>query len=281
MKRKFISPFLLALCAAIPCGIAEGQPVPPAEIESLDSAGNQGNGPSGAPAPSEDGRLAVFASEADNLVPLDTNKVSDVFLRDRGQRATVRLSLAPGPPAEQGDLPSDQPAISLDGFVAAFRSLSALLPGDRNRVADVYLVQLKGLTPAGVELASTGIGGAPADGPSSFPALDGKGQRVAFLSSAGNLAAAGGNGKVQVYVRDRASGKTELASLNAAGKAVGADDSSSVALSRDGRFVAFSSLAEDLVEGDRNKLCDIFARTWPRARPRWSACGPTERRRTA
>ena len=49
---------------------------------SVDSAGNQGNGFSGSPSISADGRFVTFESEASNLVPGDTNAKSDIFVSD-------------------------------------------------------------------------------------------------------------------------------------------------------------------------------------------------------
>src|SRR5215510_9179361 len=74
---------------------------------SVSSAGAQGNGPSGAPSISANGRFVVFASTATNLVAGDTNGVSDIFLRDRdpdadgvfheaGAVSTTRISAGPG-----------------------------------------------------------------------------------------------------------------------------------------------------------------------------------------
>ena len=50
--------------------------------------------PSGLPALSADGRFVAFESDVDNLVPGDTNRVRDVFLRDRVTGDTMRVSVA-------------------------------------------------------------------------------------------------------------------------------------------------------------------------------------------
>ena len=55
---------------------------------SVDSAGNQGNNTSLEPAISADGRFVAFTSDADNLVPGDTNGQSDVFVRRVHDRKT-------------------------------------------------------------------------------------------------------------------------------------------------------------------------------------------------
>jgi hypothetical protein len=64
------------------------------ERASVDSAGNQSVGPSLAgpfaapPSISADGRFVAFASDAYNLVPADTNSVTDVFVRDRSSASS-------------------------------------------------------------------------------------------------------------------------------------------------------------------------------------------------
>ena len=67
------------------------------------------------------------------------------------------------------------------------------------------------------------------------------------------------NEVLDVFVHDRQSGATELVSINSAGAAplYGAY---SPAISGDGRYVAFSSYAWDLVHGDRNDALDVFVR---------------------
>jgi hypothetical protein len=54
------------------------------ERVSIDSSGQEGNGHSDSPAISADGRFVAFSSESNNLVINDTNGVSDIFVRDRG-----------------------------------------------------------------------------------------------------------------------------------------------------------------------------------------------------
>jgi uncharacterized repeat protein (TIGR01451 family) len=59
---------------------------------SVDSAANQANGWSRAPAISSDGRLVAFESDASNLVPGDTDGYTDIFVHDRQTGVTERVS---------------------------------------------------------------------------------------------------------------------------------------------------------------------------------------------
>jgi uncharacterized repeat protein (TIGR01451 family) len=97
------------------------------EIESVNDAGVSGNDDSSGPVVSPDGRFVSFASVASNLVSDDTNFRSDVFVRDRQNGTTRRVSV--GSNGEQGDLDSLGPAIDGDGQVIAFYSdASTLVP---------------------------------------------------------------------------------------------------------------------------------------------------------
>ena len=54
---------------------------------------NQSSGGSTHPRLSADGRYLTFASEASNLVPGDTNEISDIFRYDTMTGARLRVSL--------------------------------------------------------------------------------------------------------------------------------------------------------------------------------------------
>ncbi len=69
---------------------------------------------------SADGRFVVFVSGADNLVPNDTNSNNDVFVRDRQQGTTTRVSVASD--GTEADDRSDGPSISADGRFVTFTS---------------------------------------------------------------------------------------------------------------------------------------------------------------
>ena len=88
---------------------------------------------------SGDGRFVVFASLAANLVPEDTNRVADVFVRDREAGTIERVSVGVG--GAQADGASfGHVSISADGRLVAFRSFAAnLVSGDTNGVADVFV----------------------------------------------------------------------------------------------------------------------------------------------
>jgi hypothetical protein len=92
---------------------------------------------------------------------------------------------------------------------------------------------------------SAGLGGAPADGQSANPRVSADGRYVVFDSAAGNLSPTCPTGVRQVYRSDRATGAIQCVSL-AAGGVPGDGASSLPAVSGDGRFVAYQSLAPNL-----------------------------------
>jgi len=113
-------------------------------LVSVGSDGVQGNGISQAhtlAALSRNGRFVVFKSQADNLVPGDTNGAQDVFLRDRLWGTTRRMSVSTAGQEALGW--SSQPSLSADGRHVAFYSFAPnLVRGDTNGVADAFVRSL-------------------------------------------------------------------------------------------------------------------------------------------
>jgi len=105
-----------------------------------------------------------------------------------------------------------------------------------------------------VSLSPTGAEG---DADSWDPSISGNGRFVTFSSVSSNLVTGDGNGVVDIFVRDRKKGQTARASVDSAG-AEANDDSDSPAISANGRFVTFRSLAANLVTDDNNGVADIF-----------------------
>jgi Tol biopolymer transport system component len=220
---------------------------------SVDGAGTEANDTIHQPALSADGRFVAFVSAATNLVPGDTNGQSDVFVHDRRTRTTERVSVASA--GSEGSGWSDRPAISADGrFVAFVSAAPDLVPGDTNGRADVFVHDRQTRTTERVNVDSAGT---QADGESESPALSADGRFVAFVSAATNLVPGDTNGRADVFVHDRQTRTTERVSVDSAGTQADRE-SASPALSADGRFVAFSSGATNLVPGDTNGQSDVF-----------------------
>jgi Tol biopolymer transport system component len=226
------------------------------ERVSLNSIGNGGNsGSGGGAAIDADGSQVAFGSNATNLVLGDANGQMDVFVRDRATGLTERVSLGPGGLEANG--PSMNPSVSGDARFVAFASdATNLVSGDTNGVRDVFV---RDRTTGVTERVNTGEGGAEVKSPSGTPEISADGQVVVFTSPASKLVEDDTNKRPDVFAHDRGSGVTQLVSVGLEG--VSAKGSSAFPkISADGRYVAFESLASNLVVEDDNKRSDIFVR---------------------
>ncbi|MDE3066228.1 MAG: PD40 domain-containing protein [Verrucomicrobiota bacterium] len=156
--------------------------------------------------------------------------------------------------------PASAPALSADGNAVAFESPWANVDG-RNFYCDVFA---RDLTKAASELVSVhapNLASLTPNGPCTLwpGSVSTNGRYVAFTSLANNLAANDSNGCVNVFARDRVTGVNLLASVATNGLA-GSGCSSEPSLSGDGCYVAFRSVATNLVAGDTNQFAQIFLR---------------------
>jgi len=87
--------------------------------------------------------------------------------------------------------------------------------------------------------------------------LSAEGRKIAFTSAASNLVAGDRNGAIDVFVRNLKTGVTRRVSVSSAG-GEGNGDSFDPSFSANGRRVAFSSSASNLVAGDSNSSTDVF-----------------------
>jgi hypothetical protein len=93
----------------------------------------------------------------------------------------------------------------------------------------------------------------------SAPAISADGSYVAFVSEATNLVADDTNGCADVFVNERLTGMTTRVSVASDGTQAN-EASWSLSMSADGRYVAFSPNATNLVTGDTNQAGDVFVR---------------------
>jgi Tol biopolymer transport system component len=197
----------------------------------------------GAPAISGNGRYVAYA-DANGWLVIDT----DTLLK---QRVDLNSN------EESGNGFSSEPSISYGGRYVAFTSLATnLSASDTNGSSDVFVRDRDAGTTRRV---SVGPGGRQADGNSYGPSISANGSHVAFISKAGNLASSDQNGVADIFLRDRQTGVTQMLSVSSSGTQ-GDLASESPAINADGRYVAFSSLASDLVSSDFNSTSDVFVR---------------------
>ncbi len=237
-------------------------------LASASSAGLLSDGYDAFPTVSRNGRFVVWESNATNLVEGDTNSKFDIFVRDMKAGVTTRVSVATD--GTQGDADSLNPSVSDNGRWIAFDSSATnLVEGDTNARQDCFLHDRKtGLTTR----TSLDEQGNQVSRNSLAPELSGNGRYMVILSEAGLVA--GDRGVAfDVYVRDLKTGALSWASPNTSG-AEGSAGCGSASISSNGRYVAFDSSANDLVEGDTNGISDIFVRDRKAASTRRVSLGP-------
>ena len=225
------------------------------ERVSVDNAGNEAAGGGDDPAISPDGRYVAFVT-----TDFDANFHNDIFMRDRVAGTTVSISVAfDGGETQNG---SDGPVVGLRpaGPVVAFSSSADnLVVDDGNGAPDVFVRDLSGATPATERISVTSDEQPPVHAVgqgSRSPAITSDGRYVAFSSDAVNFTSPAQTGPfMDIFVRDRQAGTTVLASPDSAGGEADAE-SEGPDISPDGRFVSFSSFANDLVAGPND--LDIF-----------------------
>jgi Tol biopolymer transport system component len=210
---------------------------------------------------SADGRFVAFTSKATNLVASDTNGTFDVFVRDRIEGVTQRVSVGQNGQQANGD--STQAAISADGRFVAFRSFASnMVDSDTNGTSDVFVRDR--MAPQVTERVSVGQNGQQANGSSYSPAISAVGRFVAFASGASNLVGVGGdtNSLADVFVRDRMAPQvTERVSVNSSEQQTsGGSASFDPAISANGRYVLFTTFASNMVDSDTNNTFDVFMR---------------------
>ncbi len=221
---------------------------------SISSTGDQSDGGSYSPSISLDGRYVAFLSDATNLVAGDTNRLRDVFVHDAVTGATTRVDVSTNGDQALGG-PSASPAISADGRFVAFSTFAySLIMADTNFESDIYVHDLQTGTTTRVSVDSTGF---EVDGNSFDPSISADGRFVAFDSDAFSLVPEDTNDSIDVFVYDQQTGLQERVSVDDAGTE-GNDSSVRPSISWDGRYVAFSSDASNLVPGDENGSIDDF-----------------------
>jgi Tol biopolymer transport system component len=217
------------------------------------------------PSVSAHGNYVAFASTASDLVRgvIDTNGVSDVFVRNMDTKTTSLVSAtARGAAASAGGTLSnatDAHVVSEDGTQVAFVSSSPDLGTDpMNRSAQVYV---KNMTTGAVVLASA-FEGVAGNGASSAPALTADGRWVAFASLSTNLTTpALGTASQQIYLRDLAGTTISLESVTWDGQVLLGGQMSMPSLSSDGLYLAFESSLQLDSRSDRDaNTLDVYLR---------------------
>ncbi len=237
-------------------------------INTLVSGDLNGNIPSGSvcdwPVVDPTGRFVAFLSNASGLV---TNPVTDnfhLYLADVQTGVTILVD-ADTNGAGGGVSVAAVPQLSADGKLVAFEAPDgSLVPNDRNHDVDVFIHDFAADTNELISAHDPALPSASPNGISGLTAFSSStdGRWLVFASEAENLVSGITNGFRNIFVRDLKYGTNLLVSVSTNG---GLADgvSSEPAISGDGRFVVFSSAADNLVPGDTNNAQDVFVRALP------------------
>jgi Tol biopolymer transport system component len=270
---------------------------------------SDGSAKSFAPALSGDGRWVAFQSDATNLVPVDFNARSDVFVRDMANATNILVSLNRFS-ANSANNFSTNPVISRDGRWVLFQSQATDLVTNafNSSYLQLFARDLLSNTTALVSADTNGVGftgdsGRPIINPGSTLVLFANANNRTFLydliaqtntlvctncfnptmSADGRWIAFetfGGVPQIKnIVLADLQTGTTNLISVNRAGTGGGNGSSSAPLITFDGRYFVFASRASDLADNDTNGWTDIFVRdrilnTTILASVNWQGTGP-------
>ena len=249
------------LVASTPAALAAGK----TQRVSVGSAGQQADSISEGPEISGTGRYVAFESQATNLAAGTSEGFDQIYLRDRRAGTTTLVSVSSAGAVGNGS--SIGPVLARGGKRVAFLSFATNLVPNATTGRGVYLRDVAAGT---TSLVSVGQHGEPARcepsvcGPDAqdygaAEAISAFGRFVVFTSNATNIVPGAGHDRIDLFVRDLQAGVTTLESKGQGG-APANGDSRGAAITPDGRFLAFTSAASNLVPGDTNGRTDVFLR---------------------
>ena len=214
-------------------------------LVSTSSSGVQGNGDSENGRLSNDNKKVVFQSSADNLVPDDTNDLTDIFVKNLDTGAIVRVSVNKDG-EEANDICNNGQFSPTSSNKVLFQSYADnLVPDDTNSSMDLFI---KDLSTGVVTRVSTAVDGTESSADSYNASFSADGKKVVFESYADNLIPNDTNSSNDIFIKNIASGVVTRVSVAADGTE--ADSSSyNPSLSADGKKVIFESMASNLVPG--------------------------------
>jgi hypothetical protein len=224
------------------------------QLVSLSSAGIPGNAGSTEVRISSNGRFIVFLSWANNLAPGDQNAIADLFLRDLVRGTTVMVSVNSN--GVQADHGCSWANVSDDGRYVCFRSGARNLANAGPKLLITPDVYLRDTVAGTTTLLSVTASGTYAQ--ASYPDISPDGQYVCFVAG-DNIVASDNNGVDDIIIYEISTGQYSVASTAASG-AQPNSDCFLPSISADGRFVAFTSAATNLIPGGANGWIHVYVK---------------------
>ncbi len=229
------------------------------KLISAAPTGEEGNGDCYAPAISGDGKSVAFESNATNLIADDKNGVKDIFIWHSVTNKIERVSV--GIDGKETNAASYEPSVSRDGNFIAFTStasnISTTEKGTSNNNVFLRDMALNTTIMISVDPSSKKGGG----GSNASIAYDGK--RMAFYSQTSTLVSDDKNGLWDIFLWEEKNPQLKRISLTADGKERNQGEESvnrivAPSISGNGRYIAFTTTASNMVPGDDKNFQDVF-----------------------
>lgn len=263
-----------SICASTSCvflydtciGAAAGCS-PQMTLISVAADGSTGNG--GIPATSPDGRFVAFDSSTGNIAGGNPSGYPNVFLRDTCNGALAGCTpgtvlISQSSTGVIGNQNSHSQAVSTGGRFVAFQSYATnLITDDTNIWSDIFLRDTcTGADPSCVpstareSVATDGTQGNNSLDYEVVPSISSNGRFIAWASDATNMVTQNVNGYANIYLRDTCFGAQTGCTPTTTLASIGNDGSipnfgqNNQSMDATGRFIAFPSLASNLVPGD-------------------------------
>jgi len=221
--------------------------------------GEEGNNDSYAPSMSMDGHTVAFESNATNLVEDDKNGFKDVFTWDSASGKIQRVSV--GPKGIEANGESFEPSLS-SGEIAYTSSATNLVTGvDPGEMVNVYWRNLVSGEQKLISVDYKTKKGASGSRPSISQVTEDS-TKIAFHSASPNLVPGDKNNLWDIFVYSK-NKPLKRVSLTYKGEEREQGEESATrdvkpSISGNGRYVAFSTTAKNLVPNDTNNAQDIF-----------------------
>ncbi len=223
---------------------------------SSDAEGNIANDRSSNASMSGNGEFVSFTSRATNLVGDDTNGDADIFVKNLKSGSIVRATTDKNGSEVQFSISPDDSSLSSTGRYTVFDAYGRLV-ADQDRLDGIYV---KDTESQNVVIASTDASGNQTmSGSYLSPSISDDGRFVAFVSNDNNLVANDTNG-YDLFVKDLTTQSIVRANVDADGNQANSGFAFGAVMAGNGRYVAFTSSATNLVPNDTDKRDDVFVK---------------------
>jgi Tol biopolymer transport system component len=217
---------------------------------------------------SPDSRYVAFSSASEFQGVPSANGARNVYTLDLLTGAAQRVSAtATGQPSEFGSGDYGRIAYSPDGRYVTFTGDRSLSPGEKLYSSPLYMKDLQtgALQRISVDLSKFGIASSVRLDSITNAEFSPDGHYLAFTCGTSYLIEAfpvilGTVYEHHIFVKDLQTGAIQLASTDSSGKIGHGQSFGNAEFSPDGRYLAFSSDAYNLVSGDTNRELDIFVK---------------------